>query len=110
VLLGGAADGALVEVGVTAMGAGTDGETGLAAGETAEGAGALDDGGTGASSAPDGALGGSAIADAEVASATAALFKVNNVRQAAVQADAIFRPFLREPPRVFMLHNPFFVA
>jgi hypothetical protein len=50
------------------------------------------------------------MADAEVASAKAALFRVNNVRQAAEQADAIFRPFLREPPRVFMLHNPFFVA
>jgi hypothetical protein len=99
-----------VEVGVTAVGAGTDAEAGLAAGETAEDAGTLDEGGTGASRAPDGALAGSVMADAEVASAKAALFRVNNVRQAAEQADAIFRPFLREPPRVFMLHNPFFVA
>jgi hypothetical protein len=99
-----------VVVGVTAIGAGTDAEAGLAAGETAADAGTLGEGGTGASRAPDGALAGSVMENAGVASAKAALFRVNNVRQAAVQADAIFRPFLREPPRVFMLHNPFFVA
>ena len=66
--------------------------------------------GTGPSSTPAGALAGSAMDDADVASANAALVRVNNARLAAAHTDAIFHPVLRKPPRVFMLHNPFFVA
>jgi hypothetical protein len=79
-----------------------------AAGFAAGAAGAI--AGTGTSGAPAGALAGSAMGDADVASANAALVRVSNARLAAAHADAIFHPVLREPPRVFMLHNPFFVA
>jgi hypothetical protein len=86
--------------------------TGLAAGAiaglAAEAAGTL--GKAGVSGAPVGALAGSEIDDADVASANAAFVRRNNARMAAAHADAIFHPLLREPPRAFMLHNPFFVA
>jgi len=118
-VLTGAAEGALLAA---------DGETGAATGAEAVGdpiaagaaaglvAGAVTGfaagtvAGTGASSTPVGALAGSLIEDAGVASANAAFVRMSNVRLAAAHAGAIFHPLLREPPRVFMLHNPFFVA
>jgi len=119
-LLAGGADGTVAGLGgvaaVTVLeAAGTEAvagaATGLAIGAAAGLAmGAAAAGVTGASGVSAGALAGSLTENADVASATAVFVRRNNTRVAADHADAILDPLLREPPRVFMLHNSFFVA
>lgn len=67
-------------------------------------------GDTAAVGAPAAVLTDSAVGDVELAAADAALTRANKAKLAAVHAVAIFRLFLRDPPCVFTLHNPFFVA
>jgi len=120
-LLAGGADGTVAGLGgvaaVTVLeaagteavaGAATGLAIGAAAGLATGAAGAA--GVTGASGVSAGALAGSLTENADVASATAVFVRRNNTRVAADHADAILDPLLREPPRVFMLHNSFFVA
>jgi hypothetical protein len=60
--------------------------------------------------AAPGAFDGSLIGSEAAPCAKAALFRPNNVRPAATHARRALRFWLRDPPSVFMLHNPFFVA